>query len=627
MRIPSIESDKSQAGLAKIDAKVLALVESIKQQPLLIEKLILSDKNTLSLYPQEKTSVSQIQLPLKYSQLFSAQAESQFSVKLSTKGNQVLLAIIPGIQSNSTSTNLIQLLFGKANLLNNTILNLSRQIPSANSGQQFLLPAYLEQTAISQPQNAAILQNKISSANLNLTNALLLSEVEKNNQASLSKAIEQFLVTKPQEQQVVAKSLDQMLNNSNALLRSFNTVNTTHENTLPALGNKAIAELINKLQSDSTEGKFYQNLSKLFQLSSQLQSTLEFSSTNRQLDIAKRFANSGNFLESRLAHLTSETLPKKAEVISKTLKTQSSGEQTIKQNVLTQFTKQLPNNSTSLFQDKLASGGPQDIKFVVLQIKQLLQSLSQALMSNHPNSIQANRLVEQLIKQPVIQQYLNPANPQKLSQSQNPAMAPPDSELLLSELRKICDSSALKRMPWADLYNGVVKLPGLTVKQEALLLIQQRLLIGEMLNDTNSIIHKIETNQLLSLRSESSLLQQLLVEVPIYRAGHLDSFEVLYQSKQNQEEPENNRSWTVTVKFDLAPLGPMFAKVSLQNDRISTHFFAREASTAKLLADNIQHLQQSLFAAGVDVDEIKGQQGIVPDELISKDKHKVDIKV
>jgi len=141
------------------------------------------------------------------------------------------------------------------------------------------------------------------------------------------------------------------------------------------------------------------------------------------------------------------------------------------------------------------------------------------------------------------------------------------------------------------------------------------------------LISKIETNQLLSLRSVTPLLQQFLFDLPIYHNKQIESFELLFTSKQEGKENNTGKKWTVTIKFDLAPLGPMFARVSLINERISTHFFAKEAETATLLSENLNHLKDSLFLAGLDVDEICGQQGIVPEELLSNDEHSVDVRV
>ena len=95
--------------------------------------------------------------------------------------------------------------------------------------------------------------------------------------------------------------------------------------------------------------------------------------------------------------------------------------------------------------------------------------------------------------------------------------------------------------------------------------------------------------------------------------GH---FSLQIEPRTHSRNPHHHR-------FDLPPLGPMFAQVELKDERLSTNIFAESEQTSKLLNEHLHVLKKSLFSAGVDVDEITGNQGHVPTRL--KDNNELGI--
>jgi len=148
--------------------------------------------------------------------------------------------------------------------------------------------------------------------------------------------------------------------------------------------------------------------------------------------------------------------------------------------------------------------------------------------------------------------------------------------------------------------------------------------INELVFEVRNSLAQIESNQLLSLRTEQPNLHQFLVDLPFSNGSEIDSFELLFEHSKENERQKAIKQWKVVVRFDLAPLGPMFAQVELKDERISTHIFAESQQTAKLINENIHVLKKSLFDAGVNTDTIKSSQGNIPDKLVQNSEHSVD---
>ena len=169
--------------------------------------------------------------------------------------------------------------------------------------------------------------------------------------------------------------------------------------------------------------------------------------------------------------------------------------------------------------------------------------------------------------------------------------------------------------------------PHLTAKTEMALYQKQIKLLNDMLGEIALLQGRIENSQIANARQDNTNLQHFFLDLPLLHKGEIDSFELLLQSDKKNKN-KTDKLWQITIKFDLQPLGPMFAKVSLRGKNISTHFFAEKAETAKLLEENIGYLKDTLFAAGLQPDAVEGQQGKIPENLINLDRQAmIDLRI
>jgi hypothetical protein len=302
-----------------------------------------------------------------------------------------------------------------------------------------------------------------------------------------------------------------------------------------------------------------------------------------------------------------------------------------------------------------------NIKAVHLQIQNLFENISKPISlaniakNNASEStknlvsrlVKSGNLFESALKQRAIK---NDAAPQN-----NSLKVPSDNKLILNQLitqlerltleinrylEKPITANQIEKIERSLLsqskdFTPLEKHQLETSKKSVLLKIQVQQEQLQSLNRINqslqasikSSLQQIEQNQLHSLKSEQFNLQQFLVDLPIKQNGLIDSFEMRFESQDNKKSGVKKKFWKVVVRFDLEPLGPMFAEIQFENEKLSTHLFAQEVDTAQLINQHLPTLRKSLFSAGVAVNKVSGSQGNVPEDLKKQEKPNVDTHV
>jgi hypothetical protein len=430
-----------------------------------------------------------------------------------------------------------------------------------------------------------------------------------NQTTSISKQASQQV--KSNESNPINKVLNQAKNIQNKNNIAFQNINALDQSTL--------LELVTKTPLQSKKLTIENKLQQLFNQINHLQRSLILQ--NQPLE--SRISSSGNFYESRLFQeasksdqLVSSGRDNQAPIIKEAQPTQK------KQSEATQKNR-IENPSAFA-----------DLKKITQEIRQTLQELSRFLSQAQAQPLRSQKFIEQIIQAVKILNDLDKPTGQSRADSnsfnQNQTPQALTSKTSANQLE--FNSPYLKRLVDTLSFVKPEAAQSLNQKQRVELINQQAALIRTMTNETQVLLSKIETNQMLSLnsqqtRNDAQMVQQFLIDLPIFHNQKVESFELLFESNENKKAKKPIKTWAVTIKFDLEPLGPMFAKVSLKDERISTNFFAENETTAKLLSQNIQHLKESLFTAGLDVEHVNGQQGVIPDELIKNDEYGVDFRV
>lgn len=133
----------------------------------------------------------------------------------------------------------------------------------------------------------------------------------------------------------------------------------------------------------------------------------------------------------------------------------------------------------------------------------------------------------------------------------------------------------------------------------------------ELLTQSESAISRVRMNQLNSLPANDESRQLWQFEIPINQKNHTDSFLVRIEHNGSGNRMQHDHSWSVTINFDLQPLGAVSARINLQQGEISGHFTAEKKVSAVRLQRELPKLHQALLKAGLKVGNLSARLGSI----------------
>jgi len=656
LKITSNDIGSNNSTQQAVDSKVIELLAKLASKPLLIDKLLLSKDNGLQLTVNSPEGKLQLRMPLQLAQQMQPAAapsnKNNPSVELSLNNkSQVLLKLVSQVVSKNTvvsstratqSPVLSQVVFGQARLVNPELLKLDSAIlPTPNNqtstnkeitanpllksnqtvdnrtiNKSVNLEANLRSShlkglhTLASQHNSPTLQGKlslvsVSQAKPNSFSSIRLTPAAISNQSiDPNKIIKNFLrqsfpskgglASTIQNLQYQIKELRQIVSNSLAGAASnISKSSVPIANQIISQSN-SIAELMNQITRATSRPQL-----------------------SNAASIMERLSNSGNLFENKLASFSQSstdvssakdplTMLKSNSITSPLLmnakaNTSSSESAKLLSGKVKAKTLNNPPNQSNL--------SVNDIKLLLVQLKAQVEKLISQI-----NSLQPRTLTE-----PASQTAPQSANNQTavLTEQIRRELENNPNTLLRKENTTDVGVANQGKRAAASLSNLL-----LTVGQSN----QLTKALSEIVIEVRAALSQIETNQLLSLRAEQPNIHQFLVDLPFSNNKQIDSFELLFEH-QNENLTKSVKQWKVVVRFDLDPLGPMFAQVQLKDNRISTNIFAESQPTAKLINEHLHVLQKSLADAGLDIDQVAGSQGKIPESLAKNTEHSVDIRV
>ncbi|MES9881919.1 MAG: flagellar hook-length control protein FliK [Sedimenticola sp.] len=137
-------------------------------------------------------------------------------------------------------------------------------------------------------------------------------------------------------------------------------------------------------------------------------------------------------------------------------------------------------------------------------------------------------------------------------------------------------------------------------------------ILSELQALTEGALARIQVNQLTSLPQDEGTRQVWQFELPFVMPNSTDSFLIRVEQEEKNSDTEAG-GWAVTLQFNLEPLGPMSARLSLLEDEISSHFTAQLAESSKLLELALPQLAEAYIRAGLKVGKLSCRQGMPTD--------------
>ncbi len=137
--------------------------------------------------------------------------------------------------------------------------------------------------------------------------------------------------------------------------------------------------------------------------------------------------------------------------------------------------------------------------------------------------------------------------------------------------------------------------------------LRQQELLDRLLQDTAKAIARTRFNQLASRHAESDNRQVWLLELPVRKDDGIDLFQLRIQRDQTDDSkrrrPESR--WSVDLAFELEGIGPVHARVCLQDGRIATTLWLGDETGLNLFREHVEELHGRLSEAGLLVGELK----------------------
>ncbi|MEJ1376399.1 MAG: flagellar hook-length control protein FliK [Candidatus Sedimenticola sp. (ex Thyasira tokunagai)] len=136
-------------------------------------------------------------------------------------------------------------------------------------------------------------------------------------------------------------------------------------------------------------------------------------------------------------------------------------------------------------------------------------------------------------------------------------------------------------------------------------------ILADLQTLTEGVLARIQVNQLTSLPQDEGTRQVWQFELPFVMPNSTDSF--LIRIEREGKNNDESGGWAVTLQFNLEPLGPMSARLSLVEDEISSHFTAQLPESAKQLERALPLLSEAYIRAGLKVGKLSCRQGAPAD--------------
>ena len=141
-----------------------------------------------------------------------------------------------------------------------------------------------------------------------------------------------------------------------------------------------------------------------------------------------------------------------------------------------------------------------------------------------------------------------------------------------------------------------------------------KLMADELLQQIDGVLARMQGQQLQSLQAEQQGRQMWMMELPVKHEDGVDLFDLrLQRDGKENEQGEQEQSWSMTLAFDLEGIGPIRVQVGLIAEAITSNFWAELPETRRLFHEHIEHLRSRLNQSGLEVNDLSCQCGIPPE--------------
>ena len=141
----------------------------------------------------------------------------------------------------------------------------------------------------------------------------------------------------------------------------------------------------------------------------------------------------------------------------------------------------------------------------------------------------------------------------------------------------------------------------------------QTYVLRELADQTRGALARIQLNQLSSLPAGEREPQLWQFDLPLRHVDETDVFRLRIAKEEAFDKAGDAPEWTLTIRFDLAPLGPMEVRLSLAGATVSTHFWAEREDTRTHIEQQLPQLGSAFARSGLSAARFTVHRGIPPE--------------
>lgn len=141
----------------------------------------------------------------------------------------------------------------------------------------------------------------------------------------------------------------------------------------------------------------------------------------------------------------------------------------------------------------------------------------------------------------------------------------------------------------------------------------QRSLLRELAGQTEGALARLQLNQLASLPTAEREPHVWQLDLPLRDDDQIDVFRLRIAKDESSDKYADTPGWTLTLRFNLRPLGTIEARLALSGSAISTHFWAEQRDTRARIEQYLPQLEQAFARSGLSAARFTVHRGMPPE--------------
>ncbi len=133
--------------------------------------------------------------------------------------------------------------------------------------------------------------------------------------------------------------------------------------------------------------------------------------------------------------------------------------------------------------------------------------------------------------------------------------------------------------------------------------------VAELLKQVEGALARTQLHQLATLAEQDHGRLLLSFDLPVRHNERTDVIQMHIERDARRSEHDTDLPTTVTLGFDIEPLGPMYARVTLLKENVSVMLWAERAETAQLFGSHLADLRARLEKNGLKADNLAAHVG------------------